>query len=174
MSLDWDTKENQLKRFEIFSKIGDLNGKKILDVGCGLGDLYGFLIKKYKGIDYCGIDIAPKMIASARHKYPKARFENKEATEINEKFDYIFASGSLTFAVKQHKKYYLELIKKMYDLAKHGVAFNMLDQKVYRANDLYLTYDPMKILEFCRTFAKDTKIITGYVEGDFTVYLYKK
>ena len=45
-SLDWGSKEKQMLRFKILSKIGNLNKKKILDVGCGFGDFNLWLKKK--------------------------------------------------------------------------------------------------------------------------------
>ena len=45
-SLDWGSKKNQLLRFKILAEIGNLRGKKILDVGCGFGDFLFWLKKK--------------------------------------------------------------------------------------------------------------------------------
>ncbi len=174
---DWDTKANQVKRFEILSKVGNLNNKKILDFGCGLGDLYTYLKPRFKNLDYHGIDIAAKIIEAAKKKHSKASFRTAEITDLikeKKKYDYVFASGSLTFAIKPRKKYYFEVIKQMYDLAKIGIAFNLLDSEVYKPNKFYVTYDMQEVLKHCLTFTKKVKIITGYAEGDFTVYLYKK
>ena len=44
-TLEW-FKNRQDIRFKALSEMGDLNNCSILDVGCGFGDLYGFLIKK--------------------------------------------------------------------------------------------------------------------------------
>ena len=45
-ALGWGSIDSQYKRFEVLSKINNLNGSSILDVGCGLGDFY--LWFKYK------------------------------------------------------------------------------------------------------------------------------
>jgi len=39
----WGGEESQKQRFDVLLSIGDLNGKSVLDVGCGFGDLYGYL-----------------------------------------------------------------------------------------------------------------------------------
>lgn len=45
---------------------GPLRGKKILDVGCGTGNLS--LLLSAAGAEVCGIDLDPEMIARARQK----------------------------------------------------------------------------------------------------------
>ena len=110
-SVHWMDQKNQEIRFEILNKIADLNNKKILDVGCGLGDLYQFFISKNIGITYTGIDIVPEFIEKAQKSFPDIKFILKDVIEINEKYDYILASGVLSFKFKDSKNYYFHLIK---------------------------------------------------------------
>ncbi len=175
-SLDWDSKYNQEKRFEVLSKIGNLSGKTILDVGSGLGDLYGYLKKIYKDFDYLGIDIIPESVQQAKIKYPQARYETQEIFDLDpaQKFDYVFASGSLTFSIEQGKKYYYQMIREMYERANIAVGFNMLDHIAYDSDRFYRTYERSEVMEFCKTFARDFTIIVGYLEGDFTIFLFKQ
>lgn len=46
-------------RFEALTSIGDLNNSSVLDVGCGFGDLYGYLVGRGIKVDYTGVDINP-------------------------------------------------------------------------------------------------------------------
>ncbi|NVL90353.1 MAG: hypothetical protein HWN69_05065, partial [Desulfobacterales bacterium] len=39
----WGSEESQKCRFGVLCQLDDLSGKSVLDVGCGLGDLYGYL-----------------------------------------------------------------------------------------------------------------------------------
>ncbi len=176
-SVDWDSQKNQLERFKLFEKIGDLNDKKILDFGSGLGDFYGFLKTRYKNFEYLGIDVVEDFIKVAKHKYPTGTFSKEEMGDLKQRFDYVFASGSLTFHVHEGEKFYFKVIRQMYDLCDKGVGFNMLDRDFYGIDDydisMYLTYDKTEVLEYCKTFAKDVKIITEYIPGDFTVFLKK-
>lgn len=68
-------------------------GKKVLEVGCGTGELLNAL-KPARGL---GMDISSEMIAIARQKYPHLEFQTGEIAELptNEKFDTIVLSGLL-------------------------------------------------------------------------------
>lgn len=69
--------------------------KRVLEIGCGTGDLLASL-KTKKSV---GVDISPKIIAIARKKYPNLKFYEMDAEELNleEKFDYIIASDLVSF-----------------------------------------------------------------------------
>ena len=53
-------------------------GARVLDVGCGAGDLAELL----EGWEYTGLDASPDMIALARRRYPHARFLQADAREL--------------------------------------------------------------------------------------------
>src|SRR3989344_2517189 len=65
--------------------------KKVLEIGCGTGDLLNFL-KPSCGV---GVDISEGMIKIARQKYPHLQFYSGEifAYRSDIKFDYIVLSG---------------------------------------------------------------------------------
>jgi SAM-dependent methyltransferase len=173
-TLDWHGKSNQLERYETLEIIGDLNNKSVLDFGCGLGDFYGFLNKRHKGVKYTGIDLVSELVAEAKKKYPAGNFRVKDIFQIKKSYDYVFASGSLSYSVKGGREFYYNVIKKMYELCNIGVGFNMLDGHIYDSDETYQTYFAEEVLEFCKTFADEVRIVTEYEEGDFTVLLGKK
>ena len=66
-------------------------GARILEVGCGTGELLASLKPNYG----CGIDFSPDMIASARVKYPNLNFQVADVHELDlkgESFDFIVLS----------------------------------------------------------------------------------
>ncbi len=69
--------------------------KRVLEIGCGTGDLLASL-KTKKSV---GVDISSKIIAIARKKYPDLKFYEMDAEELNleEKFDYVIASDLVNF-----------------------------------------------------------------------------
>ena len=80
-SSGWSSVESQYLRFDYLCRDFDLNGKSILDVGCGKGDLVIYL--KDKGINfsqYTGIDIAHKMISHCDDTIKDVRTNFKQGT----------------------------------------------------------------------------------------------
>ena len=173
-SVHWSNADGQKTRFMILSQIANLKNKSILDVGCGLGDLYTFLVSQNIHTNYTGIDIVPDFIVRAREQIPTARFECKDMMAMTEKYDYVIASGALSFKVPDNKNYYFSVIKKMYDTANKGLAFNMLNKEVHIDDETYAAYDPSEVADFCKSFCPRVEIIIDYLPQDFTLYLYKE
>lgn len=73
-----------------FYKFTISKNKKVIEIGCGTGDLLASLKPSY-GV---GIDIAEKMLNQAVKKYPKLHFMRGDAQNlpISETFDYVVAS----------------------------------------------------------------------------------
>lgn len=65
-------------------------GSRVLEVGCGLGDLLAALHPS-RGV---GIDFSPETIARARQRHPALTFVEQDAHELNseEKFDFVILS----------------------------------------------------------------------------------
>src|SRR3989338_7288409 len=140
-ALDWNSTESQRLRYKILKEIF-VYGKKsanvsVLDVGCGFGDLYGFfkadgLMHRHR-ISYTGYDIAPKILAVAKKKYPDAKFELKDvlADRYVPKFDYVFCSGIFNIRTAErdeHLDFVKEMLFRMYDLSSCGTAVNFLSE----------------------------------------------
>ncbi|MCR5107371.1 MAG: class I SAM-dependent methyltransferase [Lachnospiraceae bacterium] len=97
----------------------DLSGKKVLDIGCGMGQH----AKQYAGMgasSVLGIDISDKMLAFAKENnsagnitYRKLAFEQLE--KLEGRFDVI--TSSLAFDYVQD---FAGLMKKIYDLLDRG------------------------------------------------------
>jgi trans-aconitate methyltransferase len=173
-ALSWTDDQSQLIRFQALIGVGDLEGKSILDVGCGLGDLYQFLKLNFDDFSYLGIDLVPELIEQAKKKYPSAQFQNWDIMDFPEKsFSYVLSSGAMSFKVPDHKEKYFQMIKKLFNLAQEGVAFNMLDRKGHVDDELFAAYDDKEIVSFCQTLAPNVRLINGYSPQDFTVYLYR-
>ena len=55
--LDWEDRASHFLRFTITEDYLQYENRKILDVGCGLGDFYGWLNTKNYAFEYTGTDI---------------------------------------------------------------------------------------------------------------------
>jgi trans-aconitate methyltransferase len=70
-------------------------GERILDLGCGTGDLLQRIATA--GAEVLGLDRSEAMIAQARRKHPRLRFEVGDATDYRapEPFDAVFSNAAL-------------------------------------------------------------------------------
>ncbi|QHT61765.1 methyltransferase domain-containing protein [Paenibacillus lycopersici] len=71
------------------------SGERILDLGCGTGDLTDEIAKS--GAIVTGMDMSGEMIASARSKYPRLEFRvgNGEAFAVDAAYDAVFSNAAL-------------------------------------------------------------------------------
>src|SRR5947209_1140547 len=65
-ALGFGRRSSQEKRFAAALSLGDLHGKRLLDVGCGFGDLLSWLNARGVEPSYTGVDICKPMIERCR------------------------------------------------------------------------------------------------------------
>ncbi|MCM3762998.1 methyltransferase domain-containing protein [Alkalihalobacillus oceani] len=71
------------------------DGEKILDLGCGTGDLTNQLSER--GALVTGVDQSANMVDQAQRKYPHLQFEMMDGAELTyqEEFDAVFSNAAL-------------------------------------------------------------------------------
>lgn len=185
-ALFWSSKSIQELRFrkliEAIPESMQSSSFSLLDVGCGFADLLDYLQEQNTTVDYVGIDLAPAMITAAQNLHPQVRFYQGDifdADFANQSFDFVVLSGALNEVVESDQAeqggYAKSVIQKMYALSRYGVAFNLLDRRnLWQASrpDLQSFY-PQEIIQFCQGFCQQVELVDGYLDNDFTVYLYK-
>lgn len=193
LALDWNSKDSQKLRYQVLKEMF-VYGRKasnisVLDVGCGFGDLYGFLkaeklLSRHR-IRYTGYDISAKLLEVAKKRYPGARFEHRDIMEDRNVpgVDYIFCSGVFnirTLDPGSHLEFVKSMLLRMYDLVNYGVAANFLSEGALPISDpedinsgRYYYFRPDDILSFCRFVCGRFMLRHDYHPGDFTVYLLK-
>jgi SAM-dependent methyltransferase len=78
-----------------FDAVAAVRPKRILDVGCGLGEL-GERFAKELGADVCAVDISPRMVELARARGVDAQIADAERLPFADKsFDCVFAGWVL-------------------------------------------------------------------------------
>jgi SAM-dependent methyltransferase len=176
-AVSWGSLESQRIRFQVLSEIGDLEGKSILDVGCGFGDFYGFLRERIQLKSYLGTDINQNMITLARRKYPEASFEVRDIAEdpFDETYDYVFTSGIFGLKVPRWRDIMERMVSRMYELSRTGTGVNFLSKYTTgeKVSDSYYA-DPVKIMDFVYRHLSPRVILRhDYRPNDFTLHIYK-
>ena len=172
-SLQW-SKDRQSIRFGVLSEIGNLINCSILDVGCGFGDLYGFLIKKGLNIKYTGYDINPNLIKVARGIYPDIHFEVKDIEEedIDERFDWVFASGVFNKKISDSKLWMQNMLIEMFKLSNKGVATDFISSYVDFEDKGSYYVRPEEIFSFSKTLSRRVVLRHDYMPFEFCAYIY--
>lgn len=172
---------NKEQNFELMMKLVELSRTSLtnascLDVGCGTGDLSAFLRKKRTEY-YLGIDINDAALERAQEKYPYEQFMNADllTQEIQEQFDFVFCSGTLTLALTDADNYdFLErMVEKMWSLSKKGIVFNVLttdDPDPW--DEALFFYDPARIYSICGNIVKDNNILIEHTPDVPQIHIY--
>ena len=79
----------------VLELLGVKPGERILDLGCGTGDLSAQM--QEQGAELVGIDASPEMIAKAKAKFPDLKFSEADATRFHfdQPFDAVFTNATL-------------------------------------------------------------------------------
>lgn len=100
------------------------NNAKILDVGCGPGNISKYLLAKRPDFDILGIDVAPNMIELAKKNNPSAEFivmDSRNINEIQSKFDAIVCGFCLPYLSESDTN---KLVQDCYNLLnKNGLLY---------------------------------------------------
>jgi SAM-dependent methyltransferase len=175
-ALCW-TPRGQIERYKALLEIaGDIESKEILDFGCGMGDLYGFI--RERGIEtvYCGIDINEKLLRIAGNKYPGAEFfcMDIEEEDLNRSFDIIFICGTFNLRVAGIEETMKNVLKRLFGLCREAMHLNAVSaHSVYRGIELYYV-KPEDILSFAiRELSPKVVLRHGVVKGDIFLSVYR-
>ncbi|GAB3797842.1 class I SAM-dependent methyltransferase [Spirosoma humi] len=175
-ALGWQKIEGQSARFDILCRIGDLNGHSVLDAGCGHADLFPFLTKRFPSVTYYGCEQIPDLFQVAAQRYKRENNVVLLQGDFLDKAipitDFVLVSGSLSYRHSDDHFVY-NAIETLFAKSRIALGFNLLSGGV-ESNTLLTTYNPDKILDFCRTLSKRVQIQVGYWPDDFTVFVYKE
>lgn len=177
-ALKWASKRAAEQRYKQIVADIDFEGKSILDVGCGFGDIIPYISAKTKKFEYLGIDITPEFIREAKKLYFGHKFMvgNYFAKPLKENFDVIICSGALNANVKDNLDFRKKAIKTMFKHVKEVFVFNMVGRypqpKTSSKSNVWFA-NPLEILEYCLGLTKKVILRHHYHSRDFTIVMFK-
>ena len=179
--LGWESKEAQYLRFNALISTVVLENKKMLDVGCGLGNLLEYLNDKKIKLDYTGVDILDSMVESAKAKKLVGRFYCIDIFESHsfsdESFDVIYSSGIFNLNLENNKEFLIKALNRFILLSRDVIAFSLLHKNSLDKEDLYYYFDPDEVVTMINQLFPELKkiqIVEGYLHNDFTVICRKE
>ncbi|MBD2704949.1 methyltransferase domain-containing protein [Spirosoma sp. BT702] len=88
---------------DVVSLLGPQRGERILDLGCGTGELTAKIAES--GADVVGLDASASMIANARRSFPPLTFQQGDARHYvtDQPFDAIFSNATLHWIAEREQ-----------------------------------------------------------------------
>lgn len=123
---------------KIIFPILDKNPKiKILEIGCGTGQLVSEIVAKYQNINYFGIDAANAMVEIAQKQNKNLTFESIpiEKYETNENFDLIICTHAFPYFPEKEKT-----LKKISGFCNKGAKIIIANASCNSIKDKIITF----------------------------------
>ena len=176
--VDWGSAESQQERFEVLAANVDLAGKRLLDIGCGLGDLWEFLRRRCITTHYTGVDLLEPMVRAAGRRHPEARFVcadvfAEDAFRPGE-FEVVFCSGALNLNLGNNDAFVPLAVARMLELSRDYAVFNLLHKRTTDRDRRYFYYDPEDVARSLAPLECRIDILDDYLPNDFTVICRKE
>lgn len=164
----WNSKHTQEIRFKILLEFiqNDIENSKIVDAGCGFGDLINYFASKFIfPKKYIGIDREDFFIEVASTIYPNATFKQIDILKDPlPKSDYYLCSGAMNTLELNEVQTFIE---KCFESSTKGFVFNFLKEDTFNG----ITKDD--ILNLCKTISNNIETKEGYLNNDFTIFMVK-
>ncbi len=192
--VDWTSEEELLVRYDkmlaVLQKDFTVLPQPVsmLDVGCGWGGQLRRAQSLGVKLNYTGIDVVESMVQHARTEFPGATFIHGDVFALDKpaSYDFVVCNAILTqklgATIPAMEQFTRELARKMFEICRHGIAFNMMSTRVnFMVDNLYYQ-NPADLLAWMLTdLTPRVRLDHGYsslASGkgkfyDFTVYAYK-
>jgi len=174
--LDWASAASQHARFEVLADSVELAGRRLLDVGCGLGDLWAFLKRRGVEVEYVGVDLLEKMVEAARRRQPDATFVHADLFDpaapcpfAAQSFDVIFCSGIFNLNLGNNLAFLVSAVRRLMAMSRREVVFNLLHARAEMEAHRYAYYRPDEVLPAIEPLGWDLRVLDEYLPNDFTV-----
>ena len=174
--LGFRTRTSQEKRFEALLSLGDFDGCRLLDVGCGFGDFLAFLHARGIHTQYTGIDLCQPMAARGRERFADdAHFIACDVLDYqpDRSFDYVVASGLFGLEAEGARERIAPTLERMFEWAGRGAAANFLSALSPVPVEARVYIEPVEMLEYGLQLTPAVRLDHSYLPNDFTIYLYK-
>jgi SAM-dependent methyltransferase len=171
----WDYRSMGV-RFRELVKDVPVEGKSILDAGCGMGDLLPYLYAKSANFKYLGVDKKRDFIEIAKKRYEGHDFQLGDpfSKKIG-MYDVVLSSGVMNGNIKNWLNKRQAMIANLFDQTGEALAFNMAGGLKPIPDDPLIAYaDPKVIFDFCKTLTDRVILNTEYLNKDFTITMFKK
>jgi hypothetical protein len=175
-SLLWASPQTQAIRFKALLHAVNVTGQSVLDVGCGRGDLFKYMLDtgRYPRC-YTGIEAVDALAGEAEKRHSdhcrilRGDFVLDPGL-LDVGADVLIYSGSLN---TMETPAFFDCLKQGFAAAKKAVAFNFLSSPFLAGSAHLNWHKPEDVLDFCRSLSNDLTLHDRYLRGDATIAIVK-
>ncbi|MFC1850767.1 class I SAM-dependent methyltransferase [candidate division CSSED10-310 bacterium] len=176
-TLGWN-KGRQMIRFAVaFENVRSEEYASVLDVGCGFGDLFGYLKSQNWPGRYIGVDIVPELIAGAERLFceKNASFHLLDIQQqpLSEQAAMGIALGVFNWKLRQDNMEFIRLmLEQMWDATTEVVVLDFLSNSADIQHEHNFYADPGEILNLARRFSRRVLLYHAYMPFEFQVKIW--
>jgi trans-aconitate methyltransferase len=173
-ALGWRGDDSQRRRFEVIAAAAEFSGRRVLDVGCGRGDLKAWLDARFSDVHYLGVDQVPEFIADARATYAacdRSVFYCADfSTAPLPPSHVVVACGALGYRCAE-PDFHFHMIRRMWAVCTETLIVNLLDAATFPAHPLLVGRDVAPAVALAQALAPTVEVVRGYLDDDVTLVL---
>lgn len=170
------TPRSQGMRYKAFLELHDLRNASVLDVGCGVGDLYEHVRRWACQCDYTGFDLSSEMIRICRSRFPAAKFATGDflAWEPRRRFDYVVSFGIHNVRIERAWELLCATTQRQFELADHAAHVSLLTDRYSDFGPIAQPWSAEQVLSACLKITPFVVLRHDYLPNDFCVTLYRQ
>lgn len=166
----------QRMRFERFLISNPVEGRSVLDVGCGVGDFYAHLESRSINCDYTGVDISSEMVARSQARFPNATFRTANILEWDERGTHDFVVAIAIHNVKTENGWDLlkRFTQKQFELCRAAAHMSLLTNRFDGFAPHIQPWSPSEVLAVAFELTPFVSLQHDYLPHDFSITLYRE
>ncbi len=169
--------KSQRWRFQMFTAaVGGLEGRSVLDVGCGAGELYAYLHETAPTTTYRGIDISPAMVARSRERFPGGDFDVVDLLEgpVDRAWDLVAAFGVFNVRTPGAEALLPRMLRRQFECARVAAHVSLLTSEFEGFDEHALHWDPRELFDLALSITPYVSVRHDYLPHDFSVTLFRE
>jgi SAM-dependent methyltransferase len=173
--VDWNPRTQRM-RFAVFAEAHDLCGKSVLDVGCGVGDLWAYLQRRNINCEYAGYDISSEMIRRCCERFPGVQFESGNILDWDPRreFDYVVSIGIHNIRSGGGWDLLEAVTRRQFELCRVAAHVSLLTDRFSGFGSEIQAWRAEEVLAMALKITPFVALWHDYLPNDFAVSLYRE
>lgn len=166
----------QRTRFEAFVRQHQLDGRRVLDLGCGVAAFYEHLRQREIDCDYVGFDLSPEMVDLCRRRYPGVSFVSGDIVEWGDPqcVDFSVAFGIHNVRFDDGWDILERVTRRQFELTRVAAHVSLLTDRFADFGERAQPWPAEKVLSLALDITPYVRLEHDVLPNDFSITLYRE